>query len=553
MYANGNNIMASSLDKTNGSFIWQLIPTGTTNGYYLKNVGSGMYAQTCNIALSSLVELGANPVEYIVSTGARSTTYFMASNDQGAINYNEDATLGLNFGASGVCAFYIKTGRGNSYWTITETNYSPTPPEPSEGEDEDVQPNVHAYRIPCGTFRPDTKLTQIDITGEGVWHELHYAPLTNNKFMIQTGAHASLMRGGKVKITAQLKGAEVAGLVVAVCADFDGDGRFEQTVKPTVAGTIEAELTVPAESEAFTGRIRIRVDQGGNYSANGDIAGVIYDIPIQIVNAQAQRLIEVVPNSKGRGLVSIIGSDAHSTMKNLGDEVTVKAQAAEGWVFKGWLMGNDIVSTNEQYSFQVTAAVYLIAIFGKYIEPEKPIVYVEPADGLRFRLRNKERDTYYMVEDASNHLVIAEDRYAEGGTFTLEKADASSYYIKTASGRYVYQASSGSQANKTTSATKVKYTITASGKHLYNFGATGSTDANRFLHAAADHLNICGWTQNVERSQWYMQKDDTTVGIVSIQDERLAANGKDSKFIENNRLIIRKGGKKFNARGQRIK
>mgnify|MGYP003514507399 FL=1 len=105
--------------------------------------------------------------------------------------------------------------------------------------------------------------------------------------MIQTGAHASLMRGGKVKITAQLKGAEVAGLVVAVCADFDGDGRFEQTVKPTVAGTIEAELTVPAESEAFTGRIRIRVDQGGNYSANGDIAGVIYDIPIQIVNAQA--------------------------------------------------------------------------------------------------------------------------------------------------------------------------------------------------------------------------------------------------------------------------
>lgn len=57
-------------------------------------------------------------------------------------------------------------------------------------------------------------------------------------------------------------------------------------------------------------------------------------------------------------------------------------------------------------------------------------MYVEPADGLRFRLRNKERDTYYMVEDASNHLVIAEDRYAEGGTFTLEKADASSYYIK---------------------------------------------------------------------------------------------------------------------------
>ena len=361
------------------------------------------------------------------------------------------------------------------------------------------------------------------------------------------------MRGGKVKITAQLKGAEVAGLVVAVCADFDGDGRFEQTVKPTVAGTIEAELTVPAESEAFTGRIRIRVDQGGNYSANGDIAGVIYDIPIQIVNAQAQRLIEVVPNSKGRGLVSIIGSDAHSTMKNLGDVVTVKAQAAEGWVFKGWLLGNDIVSTNEQYSFQVTAAVHLIAIFGKYIEPEKPIVYAEPADGLRFRLRNKERDTYYMVEDASNHLVIAEDRYAEGGTFTLEKADASSYYIKTASGRYVYQASSGSQANKTTSATKVKYTITTSGEHLYNFGATGSTDANRFLHAAADHLNICGWTQNVERSQWYMQKDDTTVGIVSIKNKRLAANGKDSKFIENNRLIIRKGGKKFNAHGQRIK
>ena len=71
-------------------------------------------------------------------------------------------------------------------------------------------------------------------------------------------------------------------------------------------------------------------------------------------------------------------------MKNLGDEVTVKAQAAEGWVFKGWLLGNDIVSTNEQYSFQVTAAVHMIAIFGKYIEPEKPIVYAEPQMALGF-------------------------------------------------------------------------------------------------------------------------------------------------------------------------
>ena len=43
MYANGSGISTGSLNKSNANYIWQLIPTGTENGYYVRNAGTGQY------------------------------------------------------------------------------------------------------------------------------------------------------------------------------------------------------------------------------------------------------------------------------------------------------------------------------------------------------------------------------------------------------------------------------------------------------------------------------------------------------------------------------
>jgi hypothetical protein len=125
MYDNGATISTSAFDNSKACF-WRFIPQTNANCFYIQNVVTGHYIQSTNIGLSALVPMGTSPVEFQIATdqtsgAATNGFYYMASTDQGTISNATDGTLGLNFGASGVCAYYIKTGRGNSYWEIKET------------------------------------------------------------------------------------------------------------------------------------------------------------------------------------------------------------------------------------------------------------------------------------------------------------------------------------------------------------------------------------------------------------------------------------------------
>ena len=92
IYAADGMMQTGALNADNGMYVWQFIPTGKDNCYYIKNVATETYMQSSNITLSTNVSLGNDPVEYYVSTGAGTTgsgtTYLLASNDQGTINYN---------------------------------------------------------------------------------------------------------------------------------------------------------------------------------------------------------------------------------------------------------------------------------------------------------------------------------------------------------------------------------------------------------------------------------------------------------------------------------
>lgn len=385
IYASGSNMQIGALNAEDGKYVWKLIPTENTDCYYIQNVATDLYVQSsATPGLSQLVSLGTDPVEYMISTGAGSTgsgtTYFLASTDQGGINYNEDATLGLNKGANGVVAYYIKTGRGNSYWNINEVAYGSEPqPTPPAVEEEDVCPAISAYRLPCGTYSNKTRLSKIDIVGEGVLTELHYKPTALTYYSLYTAERAVLMPTGNVTIKAKLVGADVDGLSVIAWADFDGDGAFETSATTDLAENIEIMFDVPATA-AKQGRFRIRVDQNGGETPNADIYGAMYDLPFYVGEVQEQRTLKAIANLDARGTVSINDFEGNEVSVDRGTEVTVVATPAEGFYFNGWKQGRTVISGNSELTVTMSENKTLVALFSTtegsfFVEEEDETVY----------------------------------------------------------------------------------------------------------------------------------------------------------------------------------
>lgn len=363
IYQNGSTMSHGALVKNNPSYIWQFIPTGETDVYQIRNVGSEQYVQTSVLTLSTLVSMGDAPVDYLVSHGANTAGhYFLASNDQ-TIDYNTDSTLGLNKGANGVVAYYIKTGRGNSYWEIQETDYNPDDNTPVT-EDDDVSPNVSVYRLPCGTYNAKTYFSTLDIEGEGVLGELHYkSGAPGNRYVVYTAQHVVVARGGEVSLKGVLEGATTSGLDVTVYADFDGDARFEQSVSIGARKDVEATLSVPADTKAVMGRIRIRVDKSGSVGANADVYGVCYDFPVYFGDSDGSRLLTLEPNSVARGAAVIEGSNDVLAKYKRGEEVTVRAVANKGFRFLEWRQGRIVVGSTAVYTTTMTENKTLTAVF----------------------------------------------------------------------------------------------------------------------------------------------------------------------------------------------
>lgn len=609
MFADGSGISTGSLISSNANYVWQLIPTGTENGYYIRNAGTGQYVQTCKISLSSSVAMGASQVEFIISRGAGSTgsgtTYFMASNDQGGIVYDTDATLGLNKGANGVVAYYIKTGRGNSYWNITETDYNPGDnPGPGTGEDEDVCVNVHAYRMPCGTYMNATRMTQIDIAGEGVLGELHYSPTTTRLWTLYTNERATVMAGGKVNVTGKLAGYGTAGLVVAVCADFDGDGQFEQTVTPTVAADIVAELTVPDNVKPGMGRIRIRVDQNGNTSANGDIAGTLYDLPVYVEAAKVERTVTVQINGKGRGTVCIAGVEAEAGERmtasfECGTEVTAVAANMKGYKFTGWKQGKTIVCTEKTYTCRLSEDKTLTAMFtprpggadmdGEYImltfergSGQNVTVHVTDQDdndvegvaasvvsvtGTKFKswYTNDVADRTDLTPTSTslstvrkirfNITGIPDDYYIETIHSQMAALSTSGAFLTDGSNQFRMTVLTGPDDANLTQFAKIEGDLNKNPgrKTLWEFTNTeGSVAPTNPMCLEFQLVNTANSCASAIYNVILHKSENKPTGIVDLVHDGTKAGNCYGKFLEDNRVVIVKDGVRYLTSGQRI-
>lgn len=132
---NGSGLMTATSYTKADKYHWYLEPTENKDCYYIKNVATGNYMQSSK-SLSSQLKMGSEPVEFKVAKDEQKGNgtlgyYYLCSTDQ-EIDNSKDGTLGLNYEISGnkVIGFYIKSGRGNSYWEVKKLGEDPEPESP---------------------------------------------------------------------------------------------------------------------------------------------------------------------------------------------------------------------------------------------------------------------------------------------------------------------------------------------------------------------------------------------------------------------------------------
>lgn len=122
---NGNDVIA--MGAKNDNSLWQFIPTGNPNCYFVKNVASGRYAQECATATEVNVTLGDTPVEYsIMACDVEGTDCFGLTSTNEAVTDFTAGCIGWNWKNDNTVQTFAAVAGTNhrSFWKLTEENYS---------------------------------------------------------------------------------------------------------------------------------------------------------------------------------------------------------------------------------------------------------------------------------------------------------------------------------------------------------------------------------------------------------------------------------------------
>lgn len=135
MVENNAGLLYTTTFQNKERVFWKLIPTGNENCYYVQNATTGRYVQSTKQNLSAQIPMGSNPVEIKIGKDTQNgastngaSFYYFCSTDQTNI---PSGALGLNLNGSkpgaNVVAWSASSGNQNSYWTVSETEYTYEP------------------------------------------------------------------------------------------------------------------------------------------------------------------------------------------------------------------------------------------------------------------------------------------------------------------------------------------------------------------------------------------------------------------------------------------
>ena len=171
MQDNGTGVVA--LGSENASSYWQFEATANTNCYYVKNVATGNYMQSCS-SKEVEVQTGTTPVEYYIElkTEEGEGMYGMASTDQTTYNFT-DGTIGANWKNNNTVQGFAAVAGTNhrSFWKIVEY-VEPEPVEtqasPYQGTTVQAGTEFYLYNVESGYFLQENERKNDDWNTRGM-------------------------------------------------------------------------------------------------------------------------------------------------------------------------------------------------------------------------------------------------------------------------------------------------------------------------------------------------------------------------------------------------
>lgn len=433
------------------------------------------------------------------------------------------------------------------------------------GEDEYISSNPFETMIRLGRMNARNPLytmpggnagnvyvTSAVTSGDAVVYPLGYtrSSAPDKHFVIISKESSLVMRDNVFDLTVT-ENTDPSSQSITVYTDWNRDGVFEDSgVKPVVNSSSKgftATFTVPADAELGKTRIRVRMESSQPSSAEADVSGGrVYDFVVYVLDGGERNdcFISVSANDSELG-TAIIKTEANASGRyDKGTQVTVLAVVNETSPydirFKGWQVGDDIVSENAEYTFDVESSIHLVAVFeARKPELEAPQVSTEDAP-IWYQIKNahtaETRSNRYIAYDenttAEYSTALRAERPADISDkflWRLENAgDDMVYLVNKGSGLQIYGEPVLESEALTVSENGRRFAIDESGNENGSYSIKFEGDEGLLLNAQDGTWKIVLYDAGIGTgSGWYFYhvylKDNPGSGIAQAEDTDISA------------------------------
>lgn len=173
--------------------------------------------------------------------------------------------------------------------------------------------------------------------------------------------------------------------------------------------------------------------QDGNFLVNKFVENIVF------VLDSVKHKINLSVNEEARGTVSGGGIYTHGT------KATIQATPVNNNIFSGWMAGNNIVSTNQQYNFVVDKDLEIKAIFSPPTgtAPEMGTqfkIYPNPANGMLFISSPEKAIRKIQLIDLTGKVVYTQDAESQHETIDLSGFINGLYFVQVRTSEDVFTA-----------------------------------------------------------------------------------------------------------------
>ena len=218
---------------------------------------------------------------------------------------------------------------------------------------------------------------------------------------------------------------------------------------------------------------------------------------IEVYEELTERTISVESLEGGTATANSQTGSASSS-----EPITIKATPNDGYMFRYWKIGEEIISYEDSYNDQSMGDKTYTAVFAEVPEWSQNGIFYFKLKGNNNYLTVKK----YNKEEEQSYQTAAKNEESEDQMFILEPAVCyNQYYIKSVSGYYLNCASWNAYA-QTEKTTPVLFTEEETG--IYTLYQTTSTHKSGYLEIQPNNSNglYCDAQSVSDNSRWILEK-----------------------------------------------